>query len=57
MDNILIAPKGYRYTNGKDYGRRIALGKDASESDWWLITEEEYQEIKAKEREAYVLFE
>ena len=44
----LKAPKGYRYTNGSTYGRTVALGNGASESDWWLITEEEYKEIKKR---------
>lgn len=47
----LKAPKGYRYTNGSTYGRTVVLGEGASANDWHLITEEEYQEIKRKQRE------
>ena len=49
---ILKAKKGYRYTNGTEYGRAIHLPETAKANEWYLITEEEYQEIKRKEQEA-----
>lgn len=52
MENILIAEDGMRLTNGVIFGKEIVLGNGMSEDDFWLITEEEYREMKRKQREA-----
>lgn len=46
---ILKAPKGYRYTNGTDFGRMVALPETANSNAWYLITEEEYKQIKRQQ--------
>ena len=46
---ILKAKDGYRYTNGTDFGRIIALPETANSNDWYLITEEEYKIMKIKQ--------
>ena len=60
MNNILRAPNGYRYTNGTDFGRIIALPEIADSNAWYLITEDEYKEMKKRlleEDSSDVLFE
>lgn len=49
--NILVAPKGYKYTNGEAYGGTIELGCNDKAENWRLITEAEYEEILRKEAE------
>ena len=50
-ENILIAPEGYKYTNGDAYGRTIELGCNDKVENWWLITEEEYKALMEAEDE------
>ena len=45
MDNILIARKGYIYTNGETFGDIIYLGICDSADNWWEITEEEHKAL------------
>ena len=45
---ILKAEKGYRYTNGTDFGRIIALPETADANEWYLITEAQYKEMRKK---------
>ena len=42
MDKVLIAKKGYIYTNGDTYAYTIRLGVNDSADNWYEITEEEY---------------
>ena len=44
MNNILIAKEGYIYTNGETYAYIIRLGVNDSATNWYEITEQEYQE-------------
>lgn len=44
---ILPAPEGYWYTDGVSiYGTHITLPVGATGDNFYLITEEEYEEIK-----------
>lgn len=52
MENILIAKDGMRLTNGEIFAKEVVLGNGISKDDFWLITEEEYREMKKKQREA-----
>lgn len=45
---ILKANDGMFLTNGETYGTTIHLGVNDKESNWYEITESEYQEIMAK---------
>lgn len=49
MDNVLIAKKGYVFTNGETYSSIIRLGKNDSPDNWHEITEEEAQELQETE--------
>ena len=46
-DNVLIAKEGYVYTDGEDFGNRIELGVYDSADNWWEITIEESETLKA----------
>ena len=48
---ILRATQGKILTDGKIYGKTIYLAKGMDGSNFYEITEEEYQEIRAKEEE------
>lgn len=39
------------YTNGEIYSRVVCLPDDANESDWQLVSEEEYQRHLKEEEE------
>ncbi len=45
MSNILIARKGYVYTDGITCGHTIILGTCDNASNWYEITEAEYEKI------------
>ena len=49
MQKVLIAKKGYIYTNGKTFGNTIRLGINDNADNWHEITDEEYNEIIANE--------
>ena len=42
---VLIADNGMVYTDGEFYGKRIYLGEDRSPSEFWQITQAEYDAI------------
>ena len=42
---ILTAKDGYIYTNGVDYGKIIYLANGVNPSDYYEITDEEYNKI------------
>lgn len=46
-NNVLIAKEGYVYTDGEDFGDRIELGVYDSADNWWEITKEESETLKA----------
>lgn len=48
---VLYAEEGKVLTNGKEYGKVIYLAEGASSWDYYEITDAEYEEILAKERE------
>jgi hypothetical protein len=50
MDNVLIAKKGYIYTNGEAYGYIIRLGFNDSVDNWYEIPEEEYNRLIEKNK-------
>ena len=47
---ILNARQGYVYTNGTDYGKIIYLANGVSPTEYYEITEEEYNKILEQER-------
>ena len=49
---ILYADDGKVLTNGEEYGKQIFLADDRDVSDYYEITEAEYEEIEAKKAEA-----
>jgi hypothetical protein len=51
----ITAAEGYVLTNGDVYSKEIYLGVNDSPSNWYEITEEEYEEILAKEEEEFLL--
>ena len=56
MNNVLIARKGYIYSDGITYGHKITLGTCDSAENWYEITEEEYEEILKQEAILYADF-
>ena len=53
MTEILIADEGYLYTDGNGvFGKKIYLGKDRNKDEFYLITQEEYEEILKQQEEA-----
>ncbi|MBQ8146113.1 MAG: hypothetical protein IJ039_04965 [Clostridia bacterium] len=52
MSNILIAGKGYIYTDGITYGHTITLGTCDSAENWYEITEAEHEKILKEKMEA-----
>ena len=51
---ILTADEGMVLTDGSEYVSKIRLPETADQSVWYEITEEEYNEIIAKETEEVV---
>jgi hypothetical protein len=49
QDNIITAPEGYVFTNGRVYGKVIRLAVGVSKDDFYEITEEEYNQLKSEE--------
>lgn len=49
---IISADEGKILTNGEIYGRVIALAEGVSETDFYEITEAEYEEILRRKEEA-----
>jgi hypothetical protein len=49
---IKVAPKGYIYTNGTDFGRKIHLASGSNGNEWYTITIEEYEKIMAERSKA-----
>lgn len=47
----LTASEGMVLTDGENYGKEVFLAEDADSSKWREITQEEYDEILAKESE------
>lgn len=48
---ILIADNGMILTDGQCYGKRISLGVNRDPSEFWQITEAEYDAIMEAEEE------
>lgn len=48
MAKTIIARDGYIFTDGGIYGTQIRLAEGVSESDFYEITEAEYEEILRK---------
>lgn len=49
-ERVLIADKGYYYTNGEIYGKWISLGDGVSPDEFYQITDDEYKAIDAEKR-------
>jgi hypothetical protein len=49
---IKIAPEGYIYTNGTDFGKKIHLASGSNGDEWYTITIEEYEKIMAERSKA-----
>ena len=47
----LIAQEGMMLTNGKEYAKITHLAVGADESEWYQITEEEYNRILSEDEE------
>ncbi len=48
-----VAPEGYVYTNGTDFGRKIHLASGTNGDEWYTIPVKEYEKIlKEKENES-----
>jgi hypothetical protein len=45
---IKVAPEGYIYTNGTDFGRKIHLASGSNGNEWYTIPLEEYEKIMAE---------
>jgi hypothetical protein len=45
---VLVADEGMILTDGKNYGRTVYLSVGASASEWYEITEEEYERMSKK---------
>ena len=52
---ILYAEDGQVLTNGEIYGKQIFLADGVSESDFYEITDEEYQKILDEQNEEPVM--
>lgn len=48
---IIEASEGHILTNGKSFGKVVALGSTDSADNWYEITEEEYNKIEAEQTE------
>ena len=48
---VLIADEGMVYTDGECYGKRIYLGENRSSSEFWQITEAEYEKMLSEQEE------
>ena len=49
----LTASEGHVLTNGENYGKVVYLAQGDDGEKWYEITEEEYNEILAKESESF----
>lgn len=49
---IKVAPEGYIYTNGIDFGKKIHLATGVNGDEWYTIPVEEYEEIMKQEMAA-----
>ena len=49
--NIITADEGNILTDGNTYGKTIILASDSTSSDFYEITEAEYEEILEREAE------
>jgi hypothetical protein len=54
---MLEASEGHILTNGKSYGKVVALGSTDSADNWYEITLEEYNEIEAEQTEDMLIEE
>ena len=45
MRKVITASEGHIFTNGETYGSEIFLAEGVSETEFYEITEEEYNEI------------
>ena len=52
---VIYADEGKILTNGKDYGRQIFLAEGVDETGFYEITEEEYDNILAKDAESQMI--
>ena len=48
-NKVLIASEGMVLTNGEVYGKQVHLSNASNEESWHEITEQEYEEILAKQ--------
>lgn len=46
---ILKADEGMYLTNGETYGKTVILPETANQSDWYEITEDEYEKAVEKD--------
>ncbi len=46
---ILTADEGMYLTNGETYGKTVVLPESADVNDWYEITEQDYENITAKQ--------
>lgn len=49
MREYLIAEQGYLWTNGEIYGSIIYLAEGVSKDSFYLVTFEEYEQMKEQE--------
>lgn len=49
QDDIITAPEGYVFTNGRVYGKVIRLAVGMSKDDFYEITEEEYNRLMSED--------
>lgn len=52
---MLEASEGHILTNGKAYGKIVALGATDSVDNWYEITEEEYNEAMIQDEPEEIL--
>lgn len=51
--NKITADEGMWLTNGQGtYSKEVYLGKNSTDAQWYEITEEEYEKIKAEQEES-----
>jgi hypothetical protein len=51
MRKTIIANQGFILTNGETYAKIVDLAENENASNWYEITDKEYQEILKKEEE------
>ncbi len=49
---IKVAPEGYIYTNGADFGKKIHLASGSNGDEWYTIPLEEYEKIMVERSKA-----